>query len=331
MRILTRLQPVGALASLIMLAGCSHGGPLSIAPSRVLPQSHSSSIAERASLRSFDACPAKGPIEYVADANHNIINTYSGRFAGQAACGAFASQLHSPLGLYVQVSAHDLYVANEVVGNILVFHRGGVIPYDVYSDLGYSPTDVAVAADGTLIAANINCTLSTWIVGPNGGTPVGHFAMPNCNRGFVFLAIKHDGNIYYTDNGSFPSRGTLWSVTCPAGACGAPTRVAGVRLGFASAGIAIDSTGDVTAVRLSRGGRDNRAFTFELPNPKPIALPLLPGQPMGLAIDPLDHHLFVTDTNANTATEYSYPDGHVVGSVVGEPNNGFPSGIAVDP
>ena len=147
----------------------------------------------------------------------------------------------------------------------------------------------------------------------------------------MFLTVKHDGTIYYTDNGSFPTRSTLWSVTCPTGACGAPTRVAGVRLGIASAGIAIDSTGDVSAVRLSRGGRDNRAFTFELPNPKPIAFRLIDGQPMGLAINPLDHDWFVTDTVANSATEYSYPDGHVVGSVVGEPNNGFPSGIAVDP
>jgi DNA-binding beta-propeller fold protein YncE len=201
----------------------------------------------------------------------------------------------------------------------------------VYSELGYTPTDVAVAADGTLIAANDNCTLSTWIVGPNGGTPVGNFAMPNCNRGFAFLAAKHDGTIYYTNNGSFPSRSTLWSVACPAGVCGTPTEVAGVRLGFASAGIAIDSTGDVLAVRVSRGGRDNKAFTFELPDAKPQTFPLLQGQPMGLAINPLDRHLFVTDFNTNTATEYSYPDGLVIGSVVGEPNNGFPSGIAVDP
>ena len=329
MRILARLQPVFALAALIALSGCSHGGPLSAAPMQA--QSHARFAVGNTPMGSFYACPAKGPIEYVADANHNIINIYSGRFAGQAACGAFAAQLHSPLGLYMQSSTHDLYVANEVVGTVLVFHRGGTIPYNVYSELGYTPTDVAVAADGTLIAANYNCTLSTWIVGSNGGTPVGNFAMPNCNRGFAFLTAKRDGTIYYANNGSFPTRGTLWSVACPAGVCGTPSKVAGVRLGIDSAGLAIDSTGDVSAVRLSRGGRDNRAFTFELPNPKPQAFPLLPGQPLGLAINPLDHHFFVTDFGFNTATEYSYPDGHVVGSVVGEPNNGFPSGIAVDP
>src|ERR1700682_1749337 len=162
MRINTRLQAVSVLLALALLAGCSHGGPFPFAQNQVDSQSHANSVVGRMPIGSFYACPAKGPIEYVADANHNVINIYSGKFNGQAACGAIGSQLHSPLGLYVELSTHDLYVANEVVGNILVFHRGGVIPYDVYSDLGYSPTDVAVAADGTLILLNINCSFFTW-------------------------------------------------------------------------------------------------------------------------------------------------------------------------
>jgi hypothetical protein len=49
-----------------------------------------------------------------------------------------------------------------------------------------------------------------------------------------------------------------------------------------------------------------------------------------MAINRLDHHLFIADFYDNNATEYLYPSGKVVGMVLGQ-YGGRMNGIAVDP
>jgi hypothetical protein len=318
------LSKLVATVALLSLAGCSGGGSSSIAPK---PAS-----LERAAHRfaSFDSCPASGPIKYVSDFNNNLIQIFVGKFAGQAPCGQLTSKLASPWGLFVLPSSHDLYVANYGAQDIVVFHRGQSAPYNAYTDPGFEdPVDVTVARDGTVIATNqtrpnhpIRGSISTWIGGPNGGTFVGNFPMTSGSEG-QYLTVQRNGTVYFDDLVGQTTAGALWFLSCPAGACGAQTQVAGVSFNVPG-GLGSDNTEDLLAVNGL-----GTAETFELPNPNPKTFALA-GAPIAMAINELDHHWFVTDVNDNDAAEYTYPGGKLVGTVPGNANGDL-MGIAVDP
>jgi hypothetical protein len=235
----------------------------------------------------------------------------------------------------VRTSTHDLYVANTGAHNVLVFHRGELRAYNTYTDPTLQiPGDVTVAGDGTIIASNIinvrnheGGSLSTWIGGANGGTFVGNFRMINSKSG-GFVTVQKNGTVYYNDVENTDT-GALWSLSCPAGACGVQTQVAGVRFGYPG-GMGSDASDDLLAN--DRG--DATADTFELPNPVPSTFSLQhggrPPEPAGMAINALDRHWFVADLNTNDALEYTYPGGRLIGKVPGNPD-GAAIGIAVDP
>jgi DNA-binding beta-propeller fold protein YncE len=324
MRIL-QSQGLIAASAIAFLAGCSGSAITSIAP-----QSASLQHAAR-HFTSFYACPAKGPIKYVSDFNNDVVDVFAGKFSGQAPCGQITSVLKSPWGIFVEPRTHDLYVANYAAHDIVVFHRGQMAPYNTYTDPTFQdPVDVAVAKDGTVIASNqvrphfpTVGSLSTWVGGPNGGTFVGNFTMSPGSEG-LYLTVQRDGTVYFDDLVSTQFNfGALWSVSCPAGACGTQTQVSGVSFNSAG-GVASDDTEDVLAINGA-----GFAETFELPNPNPKSIPLS-GVPVGMAINALDHHLFVTDAANNDAAEYSYPDGKLIGTVPGNAGGGL-FGIAVDP
>lgn len=347
MRVLTGVKALSAVAGIVLLAGCA-GIRSSIAPTRVSPQNGTRSaarpipaVAQRLALlkanlknarhfTSFDACPATGPLRYVSDDTNNVVNIYTGKFAGQAPCGQISSGLFNfPYGLYVKNDTHDLYVAN--VGNVLVFHRGQTTPYNAYVDPSNQvPNDVTVAKDGTIIASNLGQyggpeagSISTWIPGPNGGTFVGNYPMTNDSQG-GFLTVQKNGTVYFDDQDSSNSHGSIWSLSCPAGVCGTQTQLAGASLGYPG-GMGSDSAEDllVTDEGLST------ADTFELPNPTPTTFKL-GGIPIGMAIGVLDNHWFVADALNNDAAEYSYPSGVLIGTVPGS-SGGNAVGIALDP
>jgi hypothetical protein len=346
MRNLTSLQLLSMAAALSLLAGC-FGASSTLAPNMVSPQSDMHSALNRVpgawdrlnSLRirahsgrhftSFDACPATGTIVYASDDTNNVVNIYAGKFAGQAPCGQIASSAFNfPYGLHVKTDTHDLYVANG--GDVLVFHRGQTTAYNTYVDpSNQAVNDVVIAKDGTVIAANDGQiggpeagSLSTWIGGPNGGTFVGNFPMSNDVVG-GFLTIQRNGTVYFNDLDK-SGVGLLWTVSCPAGACGKQTQVAGVSFG-APAGLASDESEDLLAV--DQGAKT--ADTFELPNPSPQTFPLT-GIMFGMALSREDHHWFVADALNNDAAEYAYPSGTLIGTV---PGNSFGNliGIAIDP
>jgi hypothetical protein len=324
MRIL-QSQGLIAASAIVFLAGCSGAAYTSIAPKPASLQHAARHFT------SFYACPATGPIKYVSDFNNNVVDVFVGKFAGQAPCGQITSVLNSPWGIYVEPRTHDLYVANYGKHDMVVFHRGQTSPYNTYKDPSFQdPVDVAVARDGTVIASNqlrpnfpTAGSLSTWIGGPNGGTYVGNFKMPDGSEG-LYVTVQRDGTVYFDDLVSTNfNYGALWYVSCPAGACGTQTQVAGVTFNSAG-GVASDDTEDVLAVN-GAGFAD----TFELPNPNPKSFPLN-GGPVAMAINKLDHHWFVTDAFNNDAAEYSYPKGKLIGTVPGNAGGGL-FGIAVDP
>jgi len=343
------LRALNAAAAIALLAGCSGDGSSAIAPKLASRQSGANSemlrvpaavdlpivLRDNANtghhFKSFYSCPAKGPIKYVSDYDNSVVNVFEGKFAGQAPCGQMTAGLFGPWGMYVDVGSHDLYVANDLDHNIVVFHRGQTTPYNTYTDPSFQdPVDVVVARDGTVIASNLlrphhfpsTGSISTWVGGPNGGTFVGNFPMASGQKG-QFVTVQRKGDVYFDDFIGQTNLGALWFVSCPTGACGAQTQVAGVSFN-SPGGLTFDDTNDL----LVNNGF-GQAETFELPNPNPKTFPVL-GIPVGMAINELDHHWFVTDAANNDAAEYLYPGGKLVGTVPGNPN-GDPMGIAIDP
>jgi len=341
-------QALCAVAATIFLAGCAGNGSSAIAPTPVSPESAvhfpggavPSAVGRLGLLRhnpntghhfvSFDSFPATGPIEYASDGTNNVINIYAGDFAGQAPCGQIATTLlNFPFGLFVKIGTHDLYVANA--SDVLVFHRGKMMPYNTYTDpSGQVPNDVTVAKDGTIIVSNIGQfngreagSISTWVKGPNGGTFVGNFPMTNDIQG-GFITAQKNGTVFFDDQDATTRHGAVWSLSCPAGHCGTQTQVAGVSLG-APGGLGSDSTDDL----LVTDSQPGNAETFELPNPNPMTFPLA-GIVFGMAMSQGDTHWFVADALDNEAAEYSYPSGSLIGTV---PGNSFGNldGIAIDP
>jgi hypothetical protein len=329
------LHVLRAVTALALLAGCSGTGTSANAPKAASPSAHSQFFfdpsRDRQPFVGYDSCPATGSIEYAADFSYGVINVYAGTFAGQKPCGRItSSSLLNPSGLFVDIATHDLYVANTSGFNILVFHRGQTTPYDTYVDPTFQyPIDVKLASDGTLIASNLGQrngdeagSLSTWIEGPNGGTFVGNFPMTNDEQG-GFIAVRKNGTVYYNDIDLTTLQGALWSLSCPHGACGTQTQVAGVSFPD-PAGMAIDSTGDLLVTDTSGLGK-----TFELPNPHPKTFPLL-GHPYGTALSESGRHLFTGDWSGPKVEEYAYPSGKLIGTVSGE-HGGRLLGVAVDP
>jgi hypothetical protein len=348
---LTSFQSLCTVAAIsILVAGCSGGSTIAPKPAilnasaRLLGRNdvfgqiafdrliHARGIRQ---FQSFDSCPATGPIKYVSDYYLGIVYFFVGKFSGQAPCGQIAFRFYGPTGLYVDRQTHDLYVGTGNLGGrniVMVFHRGQLVPYNQYQNTNFEVImGVTMAKDGTVITSNelgySGDSISTWIGGPNGGTFVGNFQMAPGSQG-GFITAQRDGTVYFEDL-EFPNTTVLWSVRCPAGACGAQTRVA--FLSFQRpGGLASDASGDVLAVSSDFSGNNSAALTLELPNPTPSSFPMS-GSPFGMAINPLDHHMFVADIKGDFAAEYSYPSGALIGTVpAGTPGGGLID-IAIDP
>ena len=208
---------ISALAGVVFLTACSGAGfsardskpasgqlgrnlSMSYVPALGLPIRFMASTRSTNLFEGFYVCPATGPIKYVSDYNNNVINVYAGRFAGQAPCGQITSGLFGPWGLFVKPVSHDLYVANDLNHNIVVFHRGQTTAYNTFTDPSFQdPVDVTVAKDGTIIATNLlrphffpaTGSISTWIEGPNGGKFVGNFPMATGQKG-QFVTIQRN-------------------------------------------------------------------------------------------------------------------------------------------
>lgn len=309
-----------ALASLI---GCSGG--FSVAPKPVL----SERVAQP--LVSHYSCPLTGAIVYLTDGDDNLVDVYSGKFSGQKPCGQLTAAMHTPRGVFVQQTTHDLYVANTSDYNILVFHRGQMTPYNIYVDRYHGPFGVLVGSDGTIVDIH-DKGVSTWIAGPNGGTFVGEFPLKTheLTEGF-WMALQSDGTIFYDVFNYTTQLGELWSMTCPRGECHHQTQVAGVSYDFPG-GIAFDRAGNLLLVNQGPNRTHNSLQTFNLPNPAPSTFPLLPGWPTGMTINRSNLHVYVADEQNHNASEYLYPSGTLVGTVAcctGTPTG--PYGIAIDP
>jgi hypothetical protein len=348
--LLSNQLKLSLIAGIAFLVSCSDATTISSAPiiaqlSARFPIGHEQSsfnrfgeltydLGSRPRVIGHDNCPSSGPLEYVSDYTYDLVDIYAGNFAGRPPCGQITAGITFPLGVFVKADTHDLYVCNGVIGvyNILVFRRGQITPYNGYTDPSTNLiSDVTVADDGTVVASNAfkvehpgPGSISTWIESPTGGTFIGNFPTKNGGAGSGITVTKN-GVIYYEALDALRDV-TVWTVSCPKGACGPQAEVAaGTLFSNGFAGIKADAEGDILIndfVALT-------ADTFELPNRIPKTFPLT-GSPSGLAIDEHDHHWFIADPINDDAAEYLYPSGALVGTVTDSPR-GEMVDIAVDP
>ena len=273
----------------------------------------------------YYACPGAGQIEYLSNPSraHSNVLVFAGKFAGQAPCGELVSGLKQPLGLVVDGRTHDLYVANIGGEDILVFHRGETTPYNTYIDNAnpghehQATVDVAVTRDRVVIASNSGegsggggGSISTWLMGAKGGTFVGHFPMPNVEQG-GFVTVGENGTIYFNEVELGVLKTFIWSVSCPAGACGTMTQALSQPFN-GNYGLATDAEGDLVVSDTGATYGIGSIETFELPNPIPSTFSIV-GRSVGITINPVDQHLFVANDLSDSADEYIYPSGVFVG------------------
>jgi hypothetical protein len=347
MRTLNSLRALIVAAATTLVCACSSGGSSAIAPMPGSPQAGTPSLAlrglryrnpfgpldigarSRFGLASFNACPSRGSTEYVSDEFKSIVYIYSGKFAGQAPCGQIASAaLVNPRGLHVDTVTHNLYVANWGGFNILVFHQGQTEPFNAYVDPGVqAPNDVTMSKDGIIIASNEEASdlkqrgsISTWKHGLSGGTFIGNFPMTNDDFG-LYITRQSNGVIFFTDIDATSGLGAVWKVSCPAGACGVQTQLAGISI-LNPGAMVFDDSGRL----LVNDWAESAVERFNLPNHHPTMHPM-PCCPYGMAIDDLHEHWFYT--SIGYAAEYSYPTFTLIGTV--KRINGAMFGIAVDP
>jgi len=314
-------QLLSAAAALALFAGCSSMSAIGPNPSTAQNVERSPTGGHFAS---FNSCPDSSAIVYISDDNNNVINIYTAPFAGQSPCGSL-SDIDIAEGLFVDTN-HDLYVANFLGDDVLVFKRGSTIHYNKYFDNLYNfVMDVAKAPDGTIIAANFQNqnsgftgSLSTWLSGPNGGTYVGNF--PNAQYvDSYFVTVQQNGGVY------FNTQSAIYATHCPFGECsafestgGSLTRPGGLRAGNGNGLVAVDQS-------LSQ------LFTYKTYNtsPRPVSRCSIGSYPIGIDFDTSHQHIFVTDTGSNEGIEYTYPGCALVGTVPGS-SHGNPVGVAYD-
>jgi len=143
-------QLFAVAAALAALGGCAGAGSVSgVAPERA-PQGEA--------MRTLPDIVDKKkvtPVVFFADATANAIYGYVQAGKNQTAFETLSGNgLNQPEGLAAD-PAGDLYVANSVANNILMFPPGGTTVSKTFTGAGPNPYTVAACANGTILAGNV--------------------------------------------------------------------------------------------------------------------------------------------------------------------------------
>lgn len=347
MRICASIHWLSVAMTFALLAGCSSGS--ANAPTMSVMQNHVQILGQRSSvldpvamlklsqrpiaphdIASYDACPAKGPLEYVSDANDGVIDIFAGKnfTSGELPCGVI-NGLGEPQGL--AVSDHELYVADTAGRVVRRFARGATSPDMTYVDTscgGEFPADVAIATDGTVIATDIisiSCAggqISTW---KNNGTFIGNF--PNAHGGNdFFLTVQRNGDVYFDDN-TF----TIYKGSCPAGVCGSFTAT-GAQMAYPGGLESASGSKSEDVVLDDQSAAGGGALTtFETFPDASWSCPLGAIDPISFAFNRTDKHAFYADGGNGVAGEVRWNDASSTCPTVATVTvTGIPTGVAVD-
>jgi hypothetical protein len=343
---ITSLQMIGAAAAMVLFAGCSGGGSSAISPNpgSVAPSGVHQTMGRSFSVLSpqvqarlhvgapthhvsFNSCPATGTLVYMSDFAQSVVNIYKG--SGLTLCGTIAG-LTNAQGM--TMVGHDVYVAVTGAFNVQAFHRGATTPFKTFTDpAGQYPVDVAVSADGTVIASNIfspNTGIGSISTFKSNGTYVGNYVLTNMAESFFIhtypshLATYVDG----FDNGF--AGGAIWKVKCPHGICGTATEL-GVPLVFPG-GLGESNSKNL----LANDQSNNTGDTFNLPSLSPVTFTQNGGDNVDMAVNKKNNKWYSADALNNILVCYKYAlngsSAGTCGTAAGTPS-GQAIGIAVDP
>jgi sugar lactone lactonase YvrE len=274
---------------------------------------------------SYDARGAA--LVYASNLGGNSVEVFNQRGKNQQPIATITNGIVFPAGLTTDKKG-NLYVADEGQNGgqwtVPVYPPGATSPSKTYSTDLSTPTDTAVANDGTVYISNFNSLSNGWVaVYPKGNTAKEYRLSDFSGGAPLSVALDAKQNLYvmYDLNGSGSSAVNEYK----------PGAKKGTNLGLAfkfGAGVQVDSVGDVLVVQQVE---PSEILVFPAGQTQPSQIITLPsnGQPFNFAVNRRSKALFAGDTTANFLDRLALPSGKFQYNVAGGFNN--PSGAAVAP
>jgi DNA-binding beta-propeller fold protein YncE len=267
---------------------------------------------------------------FVSDALEGVVDGYD------QATGTLVTQLTGfdrPQGLASDASG-NIYVADSGTDRVLVFAPGAMRPFLTLDDSGWSPTGVAVAADGEV--AVTNNTADTGPGGPSGTYP-GSVVFYQRGRRLAFreldgppfaypyfCAYDAHGDLYF-DAVDLSARTSVLEVIRRSR--GVQTKNLGIRDIRFPGGVQVDGAGELLVL-------DQASATINRYAPSSGHLSgrvrlAGAGDPISFALVSTGGALYGADAVSGAVLEYAFPSGGAAIQRIGV--GGLPVGIAVTP
>lgn len=192
---LFRVAALAAGASILALTGCAgqSAAPPLTASAATYPLGAVRGVSavqgtRHASVRSWMARDAarSGGLLYAANLGADSVEIFQQRGKNQQPIGTISTGLSYPGGITVDDKG-NLYVADErQIGgqwNVPMYAPGSLTPAKVYTTDLSSPTDVAVARDGTIYICNFNELHDGWVSVYPKGNPAQEYRLADFNGG----------------------------------------------------------------------------------------------------------------------------------------------------
>jgi sugar lactone lactonase YvrE len=286
-------------------------------------------VRDRTATRAWMArdAGAKGGLLYVANLGTNAVDIFTKSGENQQPVGTITSGINFPGGMTVD-DAGNLYVVNERLSgsqySIPMYAKGSVTPSKVFSTDLSSPTDIAVARDGTIYITNFNELSNGWVSVYPKGNPKKEYRLTGFDGGApLSVALDKTGNVYvmYDTNDTGGSGVSEF----------APGAKTGTDLGLVvrwGGGIQVDPSGNIVVVQQLQPpeilefapGQTTASKTFQLPDQD---------QSFDFALNRTGTQMFADDQTVNSLLDLKLPKGKVLRTVAG----GFeePTGVALSP
>ncbi len=257
----------------------------------------------------------------------NAVDIFEQRGQNQQPVGTITSGIDFPGGMTVNDKG-NLYVVNERLSgsqySIPMYAKGSMAPSKVFSTDLSSPTDIAVAHDGTIYITNFNELSNGWISVYPKGNPAKEYRLTGFGGGApLSVALDKSGNVYamYDTNDTGGSGVAEF----------APGKKTGTDLGLVvkwGGGIQVEPSGNIVVVQQLQPpeileftpGQTTASKTFMLPDDD---------QSFDFALNRSGNQMFADDQTANSLLDLKLPNGKVLRTVA----TGFeePTGVALSP
>lgn len=323
-----------------LLAGCAIAGSSPPQPSAQSPNllayplgaydtTHSTRfLRESRSAYGSRSYAATRPLLYVCNLGAGEIDVFHQGVKNQTPIAKITNGILGPGGLTTD-SKGNLYVADEgqIAGKwtVQVYARGATSPTKSYTTDLSSPTDTAVAPDGTIYIANFNGSSSGWVTVYPQGNVSKEYRLSDFGGGHpLSVALDTTANLYVMYQAS-AGTGSAVNKYAP----GAKTGT-NLNLQFQSGGsVQVDSTGNIIVAQQLN---PSEILIFAPGKTKPSRTVPLPGggEPFALALNHGSKALFAAEfQNANQVDRFAYPTAQFQYVIAKGFNN--PSGVAAAP